>query len=440
MKARIFTLIALALTLSMGMLNAQDVYVTGAKKIKNGVGSADTDAVFTAGYWKNGSFIQLGAGVKASYAQAILITDEDIYVGGYENDGTKNVAKLWKNGVLQTLSSINNGNAASAVLSVSLKGSDVYCAGYDRLAPSPGASRVALLWKNGVAIPLGSGTRYASARSVFIAGDYIYVAGHEVGTLGKAEAKYWKVDASDNVTEVLLDGNSSTNDFYATSIHVDGEDIYVAGYEFYSSGGNVNIPKYWKNGVAVNLSSGSPLATGITTASSIFVDGEDVHVTGVENATNVARYWKNGVQTDLTLTDITNSMGRSVYVHDNDVYIAGKGTITTIRAIYWKNGVPVVLEPTPGESLSIMVVDPTLTTGLDLSEKVSTIFNSITNNLMLNGVWKGRLMIYDVNGKLVFSKQINGEESISLASFEKGLYLVKIVTPESTCFNKIIKQ
>ena len=42
----------------LGFLHVEDIYVAGGKKLKKGVGSADTDAIFTAGYWKNGVFTQ----------------------------------------------------------------------------------------------------------------------------------------------------------------------------------------------------------------------------------------------------------------------------------------------------------------------------------------------------------------------------------------------
>lgn len=71
--------------------------------------------------------------------------------------------------------------------------------------------------------------------------------------------------------------------------------VYVAGQEF---NGTNYVAKYWRNGVAVNLSSNSIGGW----ASSIFVAGSDVYVAGNESdgKVNVANYWKNGTIVNLT--------------------------------------------------------------------------------------------------------------------------------------------
>ncbi len=55
-------------------------------------------------------------------------TIRDVYVAGYENNGTKDVAKIWKNGVATPLT--NGANNAYA-LSVYVSGTDVYVAGFE---------------------------------------------------------------------------------------------------------------------------------------------------------------------------------------------------------------------------------------------------------------------------------------------------------------------
>ncbi|HMW94126.1 MAG TPA: hypothetical protein PKE67_04455 [Chitinophagales bacterium] len=71
----------------------------------------------------------------------------DVYVVGYENIGTKDVARIWKNGVTTSLTDGINGADANSVF---VQGNDVYVAGYE----SNGAKYVAKIWKNGVATVL----------------------------------------------------------------------------------------------------------------------------------------------------------------------------------------------------------------------------------------------------------------------------------------------
>jgi len=114
-------------------------------------------------------------------------------------------------------------------------------------------------------------------------------------------------------------------------------DVYVAGWENSSPDSSaVSLAKYWKNGNAVVLSE-KP-----SRASFIAVSGNDVYVAGQVAGSNhdIAVYWKNGVEIDLT--DGSNEAGaNSIFVQGTDVYVAGQDGAA---AMYWKNGMPVVLD------------------------------------------------------------------------------------------------
>jgi hypothetical protein len=87
-------------------------------------------------------------------------------------------------------------------------------------------------------------------------------------------------------------------------------------------------------------------------ATSVFVSGNDVYVTGYEaNGINqIAKLWKNNVATDLP--DGYDATG--VYVFDNDVYVCGFGADGS--ALIWKNGEKQVLGAA-ARTTSILVVE-----------------------------------------------------------------------------------
>ena len=60
--------------------------------------------------------------------------------GGFESNGTKKVAKLWKNGVA---ASLTNGSTILEASSVVVNNGNIYVAGYE----SNGTKKVAKLWK-----------------------------------------------------------------------------------------------------------------------------------------------------------------------------------------------------------------------------------------------------------------------------------------------------
>jgi hypothetical protein len=81
-----------------------------------------------------------------------------VYAAGYEYDGQRQVAKVWKNGVAENLTDESQISAANSVI---VSGNDVYAAG--------SVGSVAAVWKNGVAQSLTDGTNSSNAYSVFVA-------------------------------------------------------------------------------------------------------------------------------------------------------------------------------------------------------------------------------------------------------------------------------
>jgi hypothetical protein len=194
---------------------------------------------------------------------------------------------------------------------------DIFLAGNENAAPR--------YWKNGKAFDLKiSPMQNGDAKSITVNGNDIYVAGWEGDYLivRNNRAKYWK-----NGEEIFLTGATGAG---ANAIAVSGNDVYVAGWELL---GGVAVAKYWKNGVAVSLTNGTKYAV----ASGIVVIGDDVYVSGHED--DIAKCWRNGQSMNLP-DALIPSYANGLAVVGGDIYLAGS---QDGRAAYWKNGRVVVL-------------------------------------------------------------------------------------------------
>ena len=291
-----------------------DVYVVGTIGTKNGKQIAV--------YWKNGIATKMGDSTYSSVSCGMTIDGSDIYISGYLLDDNFNTtAVYWKNGAIHTLSASQWDN--SIPRNIVVNGGDVYV---------PGASepRGLLYWKNGVPVMATASTSMA-VTGMAISGNDIYLSGTSTLSLTAGAASYWK-----NGTMVQV---SSINS-YGNAIAVSGSDVYVAGI---TEAGITPNAAYWKNGVATQLSSTT------SNAGAIVVENGDVYVAGDSQPSNLqlATYWKNGTA-HVVQDNTIRSIGGSVAVNGNDVYLSGSQQISnttglSLRPLYWKNGVPVLL-------------------------------------------------------------------------------------------------
>jgi hypothetical protein len=291
-----------------------NVYVTG-------YGATDK-AIQAALVCKNGHVESLtNNGYAVAYS--VFASDSNVYVVG-NHDKT---AVLWKNGVAQPLT---DGTKITYAKSVFVSGNDVYVAGYQRpYSTSDGYGHVVKMWKNGVVQDLTSEKYYiysAGANSVFVSGDDVYVAGWEDNTSQTSVAKLWK----NGVAQSLTDGTFNAE---ALSVFVSGSNVYVAGYERNANG--KRVAKLWINEVAQSLTDGTYDAQ----AKSVYVSGNDVYVAGgaqIDDGLPHAKVWKNGIEQNIDDRNHSKwSVAYSVFVSENDVYVAGEANeIFTL----WKNG------------------------------------------------------------------------------------------------------
>ena len=244
-----------------------------------------------------------------------------VLVAGYESNGTNNVATYWIDGQEIKLS---DGTHNASANSIFVSNNDIYVAGSDNGA---------VYWKNNREIRLPAD----DATSVFVSGNDVYVAGsYNYNISDTPKAVYWK-----NGTEVLLDRDNVYGywgGFGVNSIFVSGNDVYAAGYE----GPNA---VYWKNGKEIYLTS-STIGTAFIHARSIYVSGQDVYVDayGITPGSPFQVFWfaENGTFVPGNLSNpFSPGEGNSLFVSGSHVYIAGTQELPARyppTAAYWKDG------------------------------------------------------------------------------------------------------
>jgi hypothetical protein len=69
----------------------------------------------------------------------------------------------------------------------------------------------------------------------------------------------------------------------------------------------------------------------------------------------------------------------------------------------------------------------------------SLYLNPMDNAICINGL-KGTLQLYDINGRLLLTRQVAGNESVSVSTLPQGMYVVKLITAKGVVEQKIIKK
>jgi len=313
-----------------------DVYV---------VGYDHTNAV----YWKNGKEIILtksysGGTFFSAIATAITISNNnDVYIvgqGTHENSTTS--ALLWKNGVLDTLQSLNEYDGVhypvtSTAWSVAISGSDIYVGGQQHGTVS--LNHGAIIWKNG--IPVGYGAGNENISSIVFTNGHLYSTGPNGGQ-------------TNNFPNYYMDGTikdlPSNNYALTWDMGITENDVYVVGQDN-------NAPVYWKNGLEDTLHLIYPFGE----ANSIAVSGGDVYIGGNQHyAITAGAIWKNGKLIFLP-SPAFKGVWRKIAVNGPDVYDVGyTDTLTTSSqetsvALFWKNGIKKTLSGPYSNALNIYI-------------------------------------------------------------------------------------
>lgn len=263
----------------------------------------DKNNKYVATVWKNGVATHLTDGSTNSFANDIVVSGNDVYISGYQYNGNVNVAKVWKNGAPINLT---DGSSEARASLITMSGQDVYVVGYVYV----NNIRKVTIWKNGV-----PSTLQGTVTSVAVNNNDIYAAGYE-----NDNAKVWKNGIGTNLTN----GNFPS---FASDIQVIDNDVYVVGREF--NGANY-VAKLWKNGIATNLVDG-------TNANGISIVGNDVYISGYsDKPAHNSKVWKNG-EVIWNKETVLNS---DIEVIGQDFYLLSSNAANGDNVQVLKNGVP----------------------------------------------------------------------------------------------------
>jgi hypothetical protein len=322
--------------------------------------------------------------------------DADVYVVGFEYNGTVNVAKLWKNGIA---TNISDGTKNATATGVFVKGNDVY------VSFTEGVKKRAKLWHNGAVTTLpfpdsNDPFTESGARGV---SEGVVVGYHQVASTGRFVAAYWGETGLVNISNAATDNAEASaihiktiNNFTRTSIcgsiksynttaetktffwggqfsnpsfNIYGNALatsisntcFINDNGFTYIGGRYNTPTIWMEGSpAITLANNNGAVSGL-----YVVGNTSIYAVGNEfiNGKNVAKLWSGDYRTgQLTSTNITNGQyeanASSVQVVDDNTFIAGNEFDSNgkVYAKYWKNGVTTIVGDATSYATAIYVV------------------------------------------------------------------------------------
>jgi len=289
-------------------------------------------------YWKDGiptPFTNTGT-FNYSQANSIFVENNDVYVAGFEKNLTTNIleGKIWKNAVAST---VTNGSTNSNAIAISIVNKDTFVLGTEISVVNNNTE--GKVWKNGVSTTLSTLSnpaeglfKHALPQALFIQNNDVYVGGYEIfGVNSDLRGLVWKNGAPTRLLGLCFGaGGGCTYDYtQVNDIFIVGNDVYAVGS---SPSGVTGVLNYliWKNGI--------PSSINISPAS-IFIYNNDIYIAG--RVGNIACLSKNGIVTQLT-NGVKQGFATSVYVKDNDVYVAGferdQATTFSVGEV-WKNGI-----------------------------------------------------------------------------------------------------
>jgi len=195
----------------------------------------------TGALWVNGAASNLSG---CQDAVDVTVANGSVYVAGLSTDPNSNLttATFWKNG-LRTL--MGDGNTTTTANALAVSDTNVYVVGRDV------DFEIARLWRNGQVMNLPGAAFYSDAVDVAVDGQNVYVLViEEDQNTGNIRTVLYK-----NNTRSILSNDASVNT-EGTGLAVKNGIVYVCGLRTDNNSGS-DRAVYWKNGSLVNLSDGS---------------------------------------------------------------------------------------------------------------------------------------------------------------------------------------
>jgi hypothetical protein len=255
-------------------------------------------------------------------------TPGDVYICGTEQIGSDEYPRYWKNGEQFEIYSANRPATATCIW---VNDQHVFVGG--RINEIGSVQNQPCYWVDDELFELNNddGSVHCSIKDIYVKGENeVFTAGHIRDESGWNKAMYWNA----SIAVELTDGSK---DAEAHGIWVDGNDVYVCGYEKDQAFGGSTVAKYWVNGVPVTLGSGEEdsFAYDIRVVNGdVIVVGTDADMVGTQNGEQ-AVIWINGVRSEFTGS---GGAAYSVFADGDDIYVggevwAGSETLPT----YWLN-------------------------------------------------------------------------------------------------------
>lgn len=248
------------------------------------------------------------------------------FMVGAINNAQRKEPVVWKDGELTALPFESSQNTVAK--SVTIAGNDVYILGHETNPNGFIRTSRIVTWKNDELVPVTDGSKKAAPIKMVVDNGNVYVLGTETDqSQGSSTTlyKYWK----NGVVTPL-----NTRDGQATDMVVVNNEVYISGNEA-NAAGRI-IAKYWKNGVAVEITDGSKDAYG----ESISVEGSTIAVLfNQKNNTqfgNDLKVWKNNVVSILNSGNF-NTFGKKIILKNNVAHVLGRQNMPNAsqQVVYW---------------------------------------------------------------------------------------------------------
>jgi len=133
----------------------------------------------------------------------------------------------------------------------------------------------------------------------------------------------------------------------------------------------------------------------------------------------------------------TNSVTISAEAEDENATVSGTGAFTDIPGT-----AEIEVEAENGDTRTYTIAI-SIAEGINGTETpgISCYPNPVSDYLRISGISKGSLVLYDMSGRVLESRNITSEESmLDMRQYNAGIYLVRITSAEGTAGFRIIKK